>query len=55
MGAIVEETCGGSRRREERDIEGLNAWVGDMTGDKSSDAAKSPNIDAGGDGPRCVN
>ena len=38
MGAIVEETCGGSRRREERDIEGLNAWVGDMTGDWPLDA-----------------
>ena len=38
IGAIVEETCGGPRRREERDIEGLNAWVGDMTGDGSFDA-----------------
>ena len=40
IGAIVEETCGGPRRREERDIEGLNAWVGDMTGDESFDAAE---------------
>ena len=29
--------------------------VGQAGSDKSSDAAKSPNIDAGGDGPRCVN
>ena len=36
--AIVEETCGESRRKGERDIEGLNAWVGDMTGDGSFDA-----------------
>jgi len=40
MGAIVEETCGGSRRKGGRDVEGLNAWVGDMTGDKSFDAEK---------------
>ena len=38
--AIVEETCGRSRRKGERDIEGLNAWVGDMTGDGSFDAAE---------------
>ena len=38
--AIVEETCGGPRRREERDVDGLNAWVGDMTGDGSFDAEK---------------
>ena len=38
IGAIVEETCGGPRRREERDVDGLNAWVGDMTGDESFDA-----------------
>jgi len=36
--AIVEETCERSRRRGERDIEGLNAWVSDMTGDGSFDA-----------------
>ena len=36
--AIVEETCGGSHTKGERDIEGLNAWVGDMTGDVSFDA-----------------
>jgi len=29
--------------------------VGQAGSDKSSDAAKSPNIDAGGDGPRRVN
>ena len=40
IGAIVEETCGGPRRREERDVDGLNAWVGDMTGDESFDAAE---------------
>ena len=40
IGAIVEETCGESRRREERDVDGLNAWVGDMTGDESFDAAE---------------
>ena len=40
IGAIVEETCGRSRRKGERDIEGLNAWVGDMTGDGSFDAAE---------------
>ncbi len=38
IGAIVEETCGESRRREERDVDGLNAWVGEMTGDESFDA-----------------
>mgnify|MGYP001652491359 FL=1 len=36
--AIVEETCERSRRRGERDIEGLNAWVSDMIGDGSFDA-----------------
>ena len=36
--AIVEETCGRSRRKGERDVDGLNAWVGDMTGDRSFDA-----------------
>ena len=40
IGAIVEETCGGSRRKGERDVDGLNAWVGDMTGDESFDAAE---------------
>ena len=40
IGAIIEETCGESRRREERDVDGLNAWVGDMTGDESFDAAE---------------
>ena len=40
IGAIVEETCGRSRRKWERDIEGLNAWVSDMTGDESFDAEK---------------
>ena len=40
IGAIIEETCGESRRREERDVDGLNAWVGDMTGDGSFDAAE---------------
>ena len=38
--AIVEETCGGARRKGERDVDGLNAWVGDMTGDESFDAEK---------------
>ena len=38
IGAIVEETCGGSHTKGERDIEGLNAWVSDMTGDGSFDA-----------------
>ena len=38
--AIVEETCGGSRRKGERDVDGLNAWVSDMTGDESFDAEK---------------
>ena len=28
----------GARRKGERDVEGLNAWVGDMTGDGSFDA-----------------
>ncbi len=36
--AIVRETCGGSHTKGKRDIEGLNAWVGDMTGDGSFDA-----------------
>ena len=40
IGAIVEETCGGARRKGERDVDGLNAWVGDMTGDGSFDAEK---------------
>ena len=40
IGAIVEETCGGARRKGERDVDGLNAWVGDMTGDESFDAAE---------------
>ena len=40
IGAIVEETCGGSRRKGERDVDGLNAWVSDMTGDESFDAEK---------------
>ena len=40
IGAIVEETCGGSHAKGERDVDGLNAWVGDMTGDKSFDAEK---------------
>ena len=40
IGAIVEETCGGARRKGERDVDGLNAWVGDMTGDESFDAEK---------------
>ena len=40
IGAIVEETCGGSHAKGERDIDGLNAWVGDMTGDESFDAAE---------------
>ena len=38
--AIVEETCGGARRKGERDVDGLNAWVSDMTGDESFDAEK---------------
>ena len=38
IGAIVEETCGGSHTKGERDVDGLNAWVGDMTGDGSFDA-----------------
>ena len=38
IGAIIEETCGGSHAKGERDVEGLNAWVGDMTGDESFDA-----------------
>ena len=38
IGTIVEETCGGSHTKGERDIEGLNAWVSDMTGDGSFDA-----------------
>ena len=38
--AIVEETCGRSRRKGERDVDGLNAWVSDMTGDESFDAAE---------------
>jgi len=38
IGAIVEETCGGSHAKGERDVDGLNAWVGDMTGDGSFDA-----------------
>ena len=38
IGAIVEETCGGARRKGERDVDGLNAWVSDMTGDESFDA-----------------
>ena len=29
---------GGPRRKGERDVDGLNAWVGDMTGDESFDA-----------------
>ena len=40
IGAIIEETCGGSHAKGERDIDGLNAWVGDMTGDESFDAAE---------------
>ena len=40
IGAIVEETCGSSHAKGERDVDGLNAWVGDMTGDKSFDAEK---------------
>ena len=38
IGAIVEETCGDSHAKGERDVDGLNAWVGDMTGDESFDA-----------------
>ncbi|MFC2339147.1 MAG: hypothetical protein ACFNLW_04585 [Olsenella sp.] len=38
IGAIIEKTCGESRRKGGRGIEGLNAWVGDMTGDESFDA-----------------
>ena len=38
--AIVEETCGDSHTKGERDVDGLNAWVGDMTGDESFDAEK---------------
>ena len=30
----------GARRKGERDVDGLNAWVGDMTGDESFDAAE---------------
>ena len=30
----------GARRKGERDVDGLNAWVGDMTGDGSFDAEK---------------
>ena len=40
IGAKVEETCGGSHAKGERDVDGLNAWVGDMTGDESFDAEK---------------
>ena len=40
IGAIVEETCGGLRCKGERDVDGLNAWVSDMTGDESFDVEK---------------
>ena len=38
IGAIVEETCGDSHAKGERDVDGLNAWVSNMTGDESFDA-----------------
>ena len=37
---VVGETCGGARSKDDRDIEGLNAWVHDMTGDVGFDAAE---------------
>ena len=38
--AIVEETCGESRRKGERDIEGLKDWVDYMAGNGSFDTLK---------------